>query len=216
MNTIWISWLIVGITMVGPPKLKPYYYPLEKFETPVVYHLKCLGNSQEDVYLKIEAAPEQNRLLIKRYNFRKKLFNVTLETFTESGSELAYFYPIARNEGGTYRENSNKLKKEMFQWKPKIPYAYEVVYQQNGRAVTLEKTRRYDGKKKLLFMDRSERVHCLLDTYKVRVGDGMITYRQDSYFAKGMGLIGYDRHLPNGKIRRLRLARVIPISQWAN
>jgi len=182
-------------------QLKEYYFPVNKFTEPKVYKFVDANDTTNIVYWRLSLEIKNNDTLFttRGFNSQKQQIELFEEKITSKGALATNFIDIYDTK--TLREGSIK-ENEVFLWNASTTYSYKI-FVKEGQYI-LEKlrtpttqtvTREFDG-------DKFNSI-VMKDLYKTRDIDSeevMFTNKQETYYAKDIGIIGYKRWLPNGEV----------------
>jgi hypothetical protein len=189
-----------------------YYYTSAKIKVPKVYEYTDKEDSRRTQYWRILL--DQDEMITDAYNASY----VRFESFTEKiddGGTILIKYLNFDDEGV---ELSHKInKKDVFKWNENGPYEYSTEFEDNeGQMVFFTKSREYIEEKNINALGQDFKALMYKGTYKFGLVGGGVEYEyyQHSYYVKGIGMVKYERYLPDGKVSVLELTKIYTDEEW--
>ena len=205
--------LVIIMISTGCSNLAKYYYPYQDCINFQVYEYKCLADSSKTQYWKMTYDEEKKLFLTESYNYKLQRTEYFQERITSSGTQLTEFSEVVAN----VKEKSHPpTEVDVYKWNDKSMYVYEVKYMGQAGLTIFKKERTFVGSEtkrigigEYACIKFEEIYYFTLD----ETGQSE-KYKQFTYYAKNMGMIKYERFLPDGSQVELELAKIFDKTEW--
>lgn len=176
-------------------------------------------NSEDVFYMFMETKIEGGDTLFtsKVYDNQFNLTESCSEHITESGSQLKK-YLFSFEEGDVEGDNAET---DMYKWNHsrEEPITWSVSYIGPEGFESVSKTRDYRGKStETKFNGKSIETIQFRDEFKVELGGeqgkNRIKFYQNSYYAKGIGMVRYNRIIEDNPNIDFRLVEILTEQEW--
>jgi len=212
MNKLFFPILIFFCLSFISPKtdFKEYYFPFEQFIEPKVYRYVDQNDKANTVYWRLSTEKRKNGtyFVTRGYDNNRVQIEYFEEKITSDGLIVTNFTDIY----DTKNQKKGRIDKNLvYLWKGIKPYIFKI-YVDSGKYI-LEK-KRTPTDKKITKSFNGKDYDCIImdDLYKSRNIENEEQYydfNQETYYAKGIGIIGYKRFLPDGTIYDYKLSQII-------
>ncbi len=197
--------------------LKEYYYPLDIEDEVAVYEYVNIENPSYSEYWKVITDPSAETLITESYRADFELYNTFYEVFDEDGAVLTSYIDYEKNSDGSIKEIVGTPKSDqVFRWDQAKTYAFSVDYVNKYGRFEFTKKRTNLGMVDIIVQQEEHTVIKFLDEYFVHAidQDDQYSFTQVSYYAKGIGMIKYERHIPNADPLILELHEILSESEF--
>jgi hypothetical protein len=210
--------LLIGafsLPSVAQGNLKSYYFRLKDFREPKVYVMVNHDEPELSRYFHMEA--DGNTLTTKIYDWEGNLAEESVEVYEKKGSRLQETTLFYFNGQDEILRNEMLYGPEayVYLWRPKRSFGYtgivELEYDGQDR-ISRERTA---GKKSTLeVLGKKRKAIHISDAISIE-GPGWdpLSFQNDVYYAKKLGIVRVDMHLPEGDFS-LYLSEIISEAEW--
>lgn len=192
--------------------LKNYYFPLHMDDDIVIYHYANPEEPKFDEYWLLELDPNSKTLRTDSYRYDFELYNTFVEKYEENGAILEeytdYEYDKEKNKKPIY---STLNSTDVFRWDGEKSFNFSMDYTNKFGRFKYFKRRTYLGKEKITVNDEDYKAAKFKDEYFIHAIDQNDKYNfyQICYYAENIGMIRYERFIPNSGPRILDLSKVL-------
>lgn len=212
IQIITILILIIGCFSFKSSKiqLQAYYFPIEELIKPKVYKYADLNDENNTVYWRLSTEKRKDGIyfITRGYNNERIQIEFFEEKITSKGAIVTSFidiYDTKTQKDGRVEEN------EVFIWNKKKTYSFKIfvdtgkyIFEKEQTPTTKKISKSFNGNTyDCIIMDD------LYITKQIENEQNAYSYKQETYYAKGIGIIGYKRWLPNGTIYDYHLSEII-------
>jgi len=187
-----------------------YYFPFEQFIEPKVYKYVDANDKDNTVYWRLSTEKRKNGtyFVTRGYDDNRVQIEFFEEKITSKGLIVTNFtdiYDTKSQKKGRIDQN------QVYMWQNTKPYTFKI-YVDSGKYILEKKrtptdktiTKSFDGKAyNCIIMDD------LYMTEDIEMEENSYDFNQETYYAKGIGIIGYKRFLPDGTIYDYKLSQII-------
>lgn len=193
--------------------LKSYYFPYSNFSPFKVYKYECLSDSTMTQYWKMSYHSKTSTFITESFNYKLERIEYFEETVGVNGTELVEFSEVV---DGKKQGSLPPTSKDVYNWNDKTSYDYSVKFYSGSELILFEKERVYLGRESKQI--ESGEYNCVkfeeFYTMTIEGTDEQYKYKQFTYYAKDMGMIKYERVLPNGEFVELELTQILNKFEW--
>lgn len=193
--------------------LKEYYFPYSSCIPYKVYKYECFADSTKTQYWKMSFHANKKAFVTESFNYQLKRIEYFEEFIGNKGTQLVEFAEVV---DGKKQGFLPPTAVDVYKWNDKSSYDYSVKFQTPSGLILFEKGRKYVGRemKKIV----SGEYNCIkfdeIYTMTLNEKGEAYRYKQFTYYAKALGMIKYERFLPNGEVVELELTQVLDKSDW--
>lgn len=188
---------------------KEYYFSVGTKKEVKVYKYVDKNNPENIEYWKVTTNPGTNRILTESFTTDFRLYNIFEEELKTEGAEIIRYVDFEKNrDGKTIRIDGIIIDKDVFKWNDKNKYKYSVIYESpnyGNEQFIKERTKNNFEKINIDGVDYSTLK--FKDEYIIKSLENNEYYEfyQFTYYAKGIGMVKYQRYHPNGNTIELEL-----------
>lgn len=209
----FIVLFLIALLCSSCSSFKKYYYPYEKFESPVIYKYECLEDPSRTGFWKMTYDSEKEIFTTEAYDHQFQYFEYFAESIENDGTILIEFAEINND---IKPPTSSPYENDVYKWNDKTSYQYAVKYISSHGIMTLTKSRKYAGFENM--ETKQGKFKCLKfdEHYTMRLDSEKEDYQfsQFSYYSKNRGMIAYQRTLPDGRILNYELSEILNQADW--
>lgn len=202
--------LILSLTSCSK-SLKKFYYKADAKEV-AVYKYRINGSINEFEYWKVSAVPSQSKILTESFNSELRLYNTFEEIFDKDGAKLIDFIEYERLTDGTEKVNKAiVVENEVYNWNKDQKCRYSIEYDSQYGKIKMKKERIFESFEDLIIGNAQYKTAKFKDDYTfeaVKYKD-VVKYYQYAYYTKDIGMVRYERYLPDGNERILDLEEIL-------
>ncbi len=210
--------LIVTFTACVSTNIKSYYFPIhEDGDTKIFKYINPVDPEFSE-YWEVLSDPYENSIITHSYNADFTKYNTFYEQYEEDGAKLLSYIDYEKAKDGTWKEiKAETIDNDVFMWERKNAYNFSVKYTNKYGRFELTKRRRDVGFVDLEIMDEDVKALKFIDSYYVNAIDQNDTYQfqQISYYAEGIGMVKYERLIPNSGLQVLILVEILDETAFA-
>lgn len=209
--------LLILLTVISgssaQENLKEYYYPIGPNKQVKIYKYVDKNNSENIEYWKVTTDPDTNTILTESYTTDFRLYNIFFEQLNEHGADLIKYADFVQNDKGqNIRIDGSVVDKYVFKWTDTDKYSYSVKYKTADRGneqFTKERTK--NSFETIIVNGIEYSALKFLDEYEIKSLEKAQNYEfyQLTYYAKGLGMVKYQRYFPNGLAIELELSELL-------
>ncbi|MCH2193256.1 hypothetical protein [Kordia sp.] len=194
---------LISISFVQAQKnVKKYYYPLGKKKTVAVYKYVNKNDTTHVEYWKVITSPKDQSIKTISYDKDFRVYNVFEEIITKKGAKLSKYtdYRIS-DTGKNIPMPATIVESDVYLWKSTETFSYAVTYTSKYGHSEFTKSRTFDGIERITVNGKQYKVAVFKDDYHIYIKDynDSYSYPQRTYYAKHIGMVKYERKLPNEK-----------------
>ena len=216
--------LLISACSSTPPQdktinLKSFFFPYENFFKPKIYKYVDKDNPDNIQYWFMETSvvTTDTILTTKAYNESLNQIELIREKTNSIGSTMLEFTMI----NDTIVTNSKATEIDVYHWhQPKDKkITWSVTYESQYGVESLSKTREFiSSMSNKEFESNSYKTVKFKDTFKHSIKNkdwsDLYSFYQYSYYCQGLGMIEYERFLPDGKVIDYYLDKVLTEEEW--
>ena len=213
--------ILIGFSCVSCNSLKliNYYYPIEEQTSIKVYVYVNPNNHELNEYWKVSSNSSNSSLLTESYDANFRLYNRFKEQQTNNGYNLIEYTEFEYQ--GTYADQeiaSQIIESNVYKFDKEQPYRYSVKYKNKYGNFVFTKERKFEILETITVLNEKYKVAKFADKYFIEAKDLNESYEfeQNTYYAKGIGMVKYERTIPNEGRRILELKDIITESEFIN
>ena len=214
--------VLTGIVTISCNSLKLddyyYYYPTNTNSTYVYLYVNP-NNSELNEYWKVTSYKDTQTLLTESYDANFRLYNTFKEKLDKESYKLIEYSEYEYQ--GTYADQEIKSKisdNDVFGFDKEKKYKYAVDYTNSYGKFNFTKERKYLGIETVEIQNQEYKVIKFSDKYYISAIDLNDSYEfeQTTYYAKDVGMVKYERYIPNEETRVLELQEVMNEEEFIN
>ncbi len=198
--------------------IKSYYFPIHDEGDTKVFKYVNPVEPQFSEYWEVESDPYENSIITHSYNYDFTKYNTFYEQFDSDGAKLISYVDYEKANDGSWKEiKAETVTDDVFKWERKNSYNFSVKYVNKFGRFELTKTRKDVGFVTLEIMEEEINAIKFVDYYYVNAIDQNDKYQfqQISYYSDGIGMVKYERYIPNSGVRELVLTEIMDKSKFA-
>lgn len=180
--------------------VKKYYYSAGKQKIVNVYKYVDKNDSTTIEYWKVITSPIDNMIKTISYDKNFRIYNTFEEVLTKNGAKLTSYTDYEKLQNGENIPIKSTIQKtDVYLWKSSNSYEYAVAYTNKYGPFEFTKKRKFIEIKKIIVNHRQYKVAAFEDDYFIfakRYND-KYSFQQRTYYAKDIGMVKYERKLPN-------------------
>lgn len=192
-----------------------YFFKVSQFDSPKIYVFKNQLNSIQTIRMKMyyEIIKSDTVFISETLNEENKPTEVFKEIVDNSGSLMVdYYYVNYTSNGESEKESSKVINNSVFSYSEvNYPLTWKVQTGEGQNTLTITKKRSLLNEIKKLDILNLQR-NCIVFSDEIIIQDNnssaISEINQKSYYAKGLGLVGYDRVFSNGDTLEYRLSEI--------
>lgn len=215
--------------------LDKYYFPIEELKEAKVYHYKNEIDSEPDLFwkLSVKADDEKTFFITESYSYStdNKLIQIEeiKEEITEQGSFVVEYIQYEHDDyGNVFKLNSVLEDNCVFLWrmnsKDKITWTFhhesKVFNELTRNATKTRQLKNIDKEvnifgnkhKAIVFNDEIDLEYTYNETNQV---ESSYPSLQVSCYAKGVGMVSYNRKFKDGSEVTYMLEKIMPFDEWS-
>jgi hypothetical protein len=202
----------------APLNIKSYYFPIHQDGDTKIFKYVNPTDPEFSEYWEVITDPYENSIITHSYNADFTKYNTMYEQYDEEGAKLLSYIDYEKKKDGSWKEiKSETIDDAVFMWDRKNEYAFSVNYVNKFGRFELTKTRKDLGFVDLEIMEEDVKAIKFVDSYYVNAIDQNDKYqfKQISYYADGIGMVKYERNIPNSGLRVLVLVEIMDETKFA-
>lgn len=199
-------------------KLVEYYYSSKANSTNVYLYVNP-KNSDLNEYWKVTSYKDTQTLLTESYDANFRLYNTFKEELDIDSYRLIEYSEYEYQ--GTYAAQEIKSKildNDVFGFDKEKKYKYAVEYTNSYGKFKFIKERKYLGTETIVIQNKEYKTIKFSDKYYISAIDLNESYEfeQTAYYSKGVGMVKYERYIPNEETRVLELQKIMNEDEFLN
>jgi len=199
-------------------KLADYYYPTSTNSTNVYVYVNP-NNSELNEYWKVTSSEDTQTLLTESYDANFRLYNSFKEKLDKESYKLIEYSEYEYQ--GTYADQEIKSKisdNDVFGFDKAKKYKYAVDYTNSYGKFKFIKERKFLGIETVEIQNQEYKAVKFSDKYYISAIDLNDSYEfeQTAYYAKDVGMVKYERYIPNEETRVLELQKIMNEEEFFN
>lgn len=198
--------------------IKNFYFPIHEDGDIKIFRYVNPTEPEFSEYWEVISDPYEGSIITHSYNADFTKYNTFYEYYEEDGAKLTSYIDYEKEKDGTYKEiKAETVTDDVFKWERKNVYNFSVKYTNKYGRFELMKTRRDAGFVTLEIMDEEIKALKFIDSYDVHAIDQNDRYQfqQISYYSEGIGMVKYERYIPNSGLRVLELVEILDETKFA-
>ena len=212
MRTIFSILTLFLVTACSSPDFKAYYFQVSDFETPKHYIFKDQNRKGFVHHMKMyyKLVDEDTIFYTEGLNEEEKLVEMFVEKMGDSGAMmLDYYFVHYDKDSSGLRTDSRVLDSGVYSfYENGFPLQWKVVINTGDGIERYSKDRSFSRTASVNVLGESKPCLVLKDEMKMSGGWGKSSYIQESYYAKGLGLVRYKRFFPEGYVADFQLMEI--------
>ena len=199
-------------------KLAEYYYPTHTNSTNVYMYVNP-GNSALNEFWKVTSNENAKTLLTESYDFNFRLYNTFKEKLDRQSYKLIEYSEYEYQGGYADQEIKSKISEnDVFGFDKEKKYKYAVDYTNSYGKFKFIKERKYLGIETIGIQNQEYKAIKFSDKYYISAIDLNDSYEfeQTTYYAKNVGMVKYERYIPNEETRILELQKILTEDEFIN
>jgi len=212
LQIVALLYLLFSLTSCATTNLKTYYFPISEDSETLVYKYVNPQDSSLSEYWEVISDPYENSLITNSYNADFTIYNSFEEEFTEEGAKLTSYIDYEKTNEGEIKEiKAETITDDVFLWDSKNSYSFSLKYVNKYGRFDLMKKRKDLGFEEVEINDEKYKTVKFVDQYYVHAIDQEDKYifQQVSYYAANMGMVKYERFIPNSGPQVLELVEIM-------
>ena len=190
-----------------------YYYPIKENGYSKAYKYVNLDNSELNEYWIVSYNKSTQTLITKSYDATFNLYNVFEEKINRDNAELITYtdYDKDQKEIISHVTSSNVYNSDKMK-----TYSYLINYINEFGRFEFEKERTFVTFEEIVFNNKLVVAAKFMDQYFIRAIDQFdeYTFSQNSYYVKDIGMVKYERFVPNEPERILQLEDILTLEEF--
>ncbi len=198
--------------------IKLYYFPIHQEGDTKIFKYINPTDPEFSEYWEVISDPYENSIITHSYNADFTKYNTFYEQYEEDGAKLISYIDYEKSKDGSWKEiKAETVNDDVFKWERKNSYAFSVTYVNKFGRFELMKQRKDVGFETLEIMDEEVKAIKFVDSYFVNALDQEDKYQfqQISYYSEGIGMVKYERYIPNSGLRVLELVEIMDETKFA-
>ena len=185
-----------------------YYYPIDNNITTKIYKYVNPEDPNLTEYWMVSYEENTELMTTKSYRSNFEPYNLFQETVNNQRAKLIRYSDIDEKNKEIV---SKVMKTDVYNLIKDKDYSYSVKYTDQWGQVEFEKNRIFVNFETIDVNDKEYKTAKFKDKYFMNYIDqnDEFSYDQFTYYAKGIGMVKYERHTPTGEIRILELKEIL-------
>ena len=192
--------------------MENYYFPLNIDDDIAVYQYTDFEDPKFSEYWRVIVDPNNRTLQTDSYRYDFEKYNTFVESYEDYGAELTEYVDYEKDKEGNIKQiNAEIMAKDVFMWTNKKPYSFSMEYKNKFGNFKFLKRRTFIGTEKMEVFDEEYKAIKFKDEYFVHAVDqnDKYSFYQISYYVKNIGMVKYERFIPNSGPRVLMLEKIM-------
>lgn len=192
---------------------KDYYYQIGTKKEIKVYKYVDKNNPKNIEYWKVTTNPKTNKILTESFTTDFRLYNIFEEELKTNGAEIIRYADFEVNDDKqNIRIDGTIVDKDVYKWNDTNKYSYSVKYtspKYGNEQFIKERTK---NSFENITVNRTEYSTLKFkDEYEIKSLENDQNYKfyQFTYYAKGIGMVKYQRYQPDGTTIELELTEIL-------
>lgn len=218
-------YIIIGILLISlnccaqnkQNKLLEYYYQLDEYRHGKVFKYTDPNDGEHTEYWQVVTDAKSSRIITKSFSGDFRLYNIFKEEVTSDGAYLIDYVDFEENEEGETKEIRAKVSdKEVYLNTANKEYQYLVFYTNRYGKFKFQKKRKFVDFETIKVNGVMYKTAKFNDQYLIKGLDLDEKYecKQETYYARGLGMIKYVRKLPAGATQILELEEIMSLEKF--
>ena len=192
---------------------KDYYYQIGTKKEIKVYKYVDKNNPKNIEYWKVTTNPKTNKILTESFTTDFRLYNIFEEELKTNGAEIIRYADFEVNDDKqNIRIDGTIVDKDVYKWNDTNKYSYSVKYtspKYGNEQFIKERTKSSFENINVTGTDYSTLK--FKDEYEIKSleNDQKYEFYQFTYYAKGIGMVKYQRYHPDGTTIELELTEIL-------
>lgn len=185
-----------------------------------VYKYIDRNNPKHIEYWKVTTDPKINKILTESFTTDLRLYNIFEEVLTNDGAELILYTDFEKNNDGQNLPVIGKIvDNDVYKWNGTDKYKYSVIYNSSiyGQQQFTKKRAKINFDNIIINLKNYSTLK-FMDEYTVESMENKESYEfyQLTYYANGIGMVKYQRYLPNETTIELELHQILSEKEFNN
>ncbi len=204
--------LIMILSSCSSKNLMKYYYPINQKSEIKIYKYVNPNDKELTEYWKTTTNPIQRTILTESYDSKFDLYNTFEEKVGKDKAEL-FKYIEYENDREIKAEVTKKI---VYNSSKTDSYNYAVEYTNKYGRFTFEKKRQFVNFEEVEIQGKKYKTAKFKDEYFIHAIDEKDKYEfnQNTFYSEKIGMVKYERFIPNGEIRILELAEILTENEF--
>lgn len=210
--------VIAFIFSCSTTNIKTFYFPIHQDGDTKIFKYLNPTDPKFSEYWEVISDPYENSIITHSYNADFTKYNTFYEQFEDDGAKLISYIDYEKSKDGSWKEiKAETITDDVFKWERKNSYDFSVKYVNKFGRFELMKKREDVGFETLEIMDEEIKAIKFIDSYFVNAIDQEDKYQfqQISYYSEGIGMVKYERYIPNSGLRVLELVEIMDETKFA-
>ncbi|WP_430413186.1 hypothetical protein [Kordia sp.] len=192
---------------------RDYYYQIGTKKEIKVYKYVDKNNPRNIEYWKVTTNPKTNKILTESFTTDFRLYNIFEEELKTNGAEIIRYADFEVNdEKQNIRIDGTIVDKDVYKWNDTNKYIYSVKYtspKYGNEQFIKERTK--NSFEKITISGTEYSTLKFKDEYEIKSleNDQNYEFHQFTYYAKGIGMVKYQRYHPDGATIELELTEIL-------
>lgn len=219
-NTLFLILIFIIPSCYAQKEIKEYYYQIGKKKEVSVYKYVDKNNPKNIEYWKVTTDPKTNTILTESYTTDFRLYNIFEEQLNTKGAEVIRYADFEQSDNGqNIRVNGIIVDKNVYKWVDHNKYKYSINYKSprygNGQVTKARTKNKFENIE--VYGTKYATVK-FMDEYEIKYLENGQNYDfyQFTYYAKGIGMVKYQRYHPDGTTIELELKDILTEKEFHN
>ena len=211
--------IIVISSCSAQENLKDYYYPIGTKKEVKIYKYVDKNNPNNIEYWKVTTNPNQKIILTESYTTDFILYNIFEEQLNKNGSEIIRYADFEQSDDAqNIRIDGIIVDKDVYKWTDNNKYKYSVKYKNpkygNEHFIKMRTKNTFEN---INLRGTEYPTIKFMDEYEIKSLENEQNYQfyQLTYYAKGIGMVKYQRYHPDGTVIELELDEILSEREFA-
>ncbi|CAM1349729.1 hypothetical protein [Tenacibaculum crassostreae] len=210
--TLLILILIIS-SCSAQENFKDYYYQIGTKKEIKVYKYVDKNSPKNIEYWKVTTNPKTNKIMTESFTTDFRLYNIFEEELKTDGAQIIRYADFEVNDNGqNTRISGTIVDKDVYKWNDNNKYIYSVKYtspKYGNEQFIKERTK--SGFENITVSGTEYSTLKFKDEYEIKSleNDQNYEFYQFTYYAKGIGMVKYQRYHPNGTTIELELTEIL-------
>lgn len=198
--------------------IKNYYFPIHQDGDTKIFKYVNPTNPEFSEYWEVISDPYENSIITNSYRADFTKYNTFYEQYEDDGAKLVSYIDYEKDKAGEWHEvKAETMTDDVFKWERKNSYNFSVKYTNKFGRFELIKQREDLGFVEMEIMEEDIKAIKFLDKYFVHAidQDDKYQFQQISYYSDNIGMVKYERYIPNSGLRVLELVEIMDETKFA-
>jgi len=198
--------------------IKNYYFPIHQDGDTKIFKYVNPTEPEFSEYWEVISDPYENSIITHSYNADFTKYNTFYEQYEDDGAKLVSYIDYEKTKDGLWKEiKAETITDDVFKWERKNNYNFSVKYVNKFGRFELTKHRKDLGFEEMEIMEEDVKAIKFIDHYMVSAidQDDKYQFQQVSYYSEGIGMVKYERYIPNSGLRILELVEIMDETKFA-